>query len=91
MRIRIFKQCSESGSGKGSEQRILRYEIIDLQTNRSQVLLDSPATYASADVLWSPDSESLLLCGVYLPLDVKNQAEYYSRRSNKLSSKSNCP
>jgi len=69
--------------GKGVGTRILRYEIIDLQTNRSQVLLDSPATYASADVLWSPDSESLLLCGVYLPLDVKNQAEYYSRRSNK--------
>jgi hypothetical protein len=47
------------------------------------MLLDSPATYASADVLWSPDSKSLLLCGAYLPLDTEDQAELESRRSNK--------
>jgi hypothetical protein len=68
---------------KGTGTRILRYELIDLRTNRSEVLLDSPATYAPADVLWSPNSESLLLCGVYLPLDVEDQAELQSRRSNK--------
>jgi dipeptidyl aminopeptidase/acylaminoacyl peptidase len=68
---------------KGVGARILRYELIDLRTSRSEVLLDSPATYALADVLWSPDSKSLLLCGVYLPLDVEDQAELQSRRSNK--------
>jgi dipeptidyl aminopeptidase/acylaminoacyl peptidase len=68
---------------KGVETRILRYELIDLQTSRSEVLLDSPTTYAPADVLWSPDSKSLLLCGVYLPLDVEDQAELQSRRSYK--------
>jgi dipeptidyl aminopeptidase/acylaminoacyl peptidase len=68
---------------KGVGTRILRYELIDLRTGRSEVLLDSPATYAPADVVWSPDSKSLLLCGVYLPLDVKDQAELQSRRSNK--------
>ncbi|MGB7281332.1 MAG: hypothetical protein WBE13_03635 [Candidatus Acidiferrum sp.] len=68
---------------KGVGTRILRYELIDLRTRGSEVLLDSPATYASADVLWSPDSKSLLLCGVYLPLDVEGQAELQSRRSNK--------
>ena len=68
---------------KGVGTRILRYELIDLRTSRSEVLLDSPATYAPADVLWSPDSKSLLLCGVYLPLDVEDHAEVQSRRSNK--------
>ena len=68
---------------KGVGTRILRYELIDLRTSRSEVLLDSPASYAGADVLWSPDSKSLLLCGVYLPLDVEDQAELQSRRSNK--------
>ena len=67
---------------KGVGARILRYELIDLRTRRSEVLLDSPATYASPDVLWSPDSKSVLLCGVYLPLDVDDQAELQSRRSN---------
>ena len=68
---------------KGVRTRILRYELIDLRTSRSEVLLDSPATYARADVLWSPDSKSLLLCGVYLPLDRVDEAELQSRRSNK--------
>ena len=68
---------------KGVGTRVLRYELIDLRTSRSEVLLDSPASYARADVLWSPDSKSLLLCGVYLPLDVEDQAELQSRRSNK--------
>jgi len=68
---------------KGVGMRILRYELIDLRTTRSEVLLDSPATYAAGDVLWSPDSKSLLLCGVYLPLDVKDQAELQSRQSTK--------
>ncbi len=67
---------------KGVGTRLLRYELIDLRTSRSEVLLDSPATYASADVLWSPDSKSLLLCGVYLPLNVEDQAELQSRRSS---------
>ena len=68
---------------KGVATGTLRYELIDLRTGRSEVLMDSPATYASTDVLWSPDSKSLLLCGVYLPLDVEDQAELQSRRSNK--------
>ncbi len=68
---------------KGVGTRIPRYELIDLRTSRSEVLLDSPATYGSDDVLWSPDSKSLLLCGVYLPLDVGDQAELRLRRSNK--------
>jgi hypothetical protein len=68
---------------KGVGTRILCYELIDLRTRRSEILLDSPATYARGDVLWSPDSKSLLLCGAYLPLDVEDEAELQSRRSNK--------
>ena len=70
---------------KGAGTRILRYELIDLRTKSSEVLLDSPASYARADVLWSPNSKSLLLCGVYLPLDVEDQAELRARRSNKFT------
>jgi dipeptidyl aminopeptidase/acylaminoacyl peptidase len=68
---------------KRTGTRVPRYELIDLRTSRSEVLLDSPATYARADVLWSPDSKSLLLCGVYLPLNIEDEAELQSRRSNK--------
>jgi dipeptidyl aminopeptidase/acylaminoacyl peptidase len=68
---------------KGIPTRLLRYELIDTETGISKVLLDSPATYAPADVLWSPDSNSLLLCGVFLPLNVDDSAELGLRKSSK--------
>jgi dipeptidyl aminopeptidase/acylaminoacyl peptidase len=75
-----FRRKRAKGVGTG----ILRYELIDLRTSSSEVLLDSPAVSdVPGDVLWSPDSKSLLLCGVYLPLDVEDQAELQSRRWTK--------
>lgn len=68
---------------KGQPSRILRYELIDLRTRKSSVLLNSPTTYASSDVLWAPDSKSLLLCGIWLPLDVRDPVEMEKRRTKK--------
>lgn len=68
---------------KGQPSRILHYELIDLRNGRSHVLLDSPATYSSSDVLWAPDSNSLLLCGTYLPLDIQDPVEIERRSSKK--------
>jgi hypothetical protein len=80
---RDIRAVSRLKSVKGVATGALRYELIDLRTGGSEVLLDSPAAYTSTDVLWSPDSRSLLLCGVYLPLDVEDQVELQSRRSKK--------
>jgi dipeptidyl aminopeptidase/acylaminoacyl peptidase len=68
---------------KGQPSRILHYELIDLRTGKSSVLLDSPTTYSTSDVLWAPDSKSLLLCGTYLPLDVNDPAELEQRRAKR--------
>lgn len=68
---------------KGQPSRILHYELIDLRNGRSSALLDSPTTYSSSDVLWAPDSKSLLLCGTYLPLDVSDPVELEQRRFKK--------
>ncbi len=67
----------------GSPTRILHYELIDTRTGQSEALLDSPTTYSSSDVLWSPDSRSLLLCGTYLPLAVTNPDELRVRKSTR--------
>lgn len=68
---------------KGSASGLLRYELIDTRTSKSEVLLNSPAPFASSDVLWSPDSQSVLLCGVYLPLDVGDSVELRRRQSTR--------
>jgi len=66
---------------KGISTGVLRYELVDTRTGRSDVLLDSPAD--SSSDLWSPDSNSVLLCGAYIPLDVANPVELQARRSRK--------
>jgi dipeptidyl aminopeptidase/acylaminoacyl peptidase len=67
----------------GHATRILHYELIDVGTGKSEWLLDAPAVYAYSDVLWSPDSRSLLLCGTYLPLNVQEPAELQARRTSR--------
>jgi dipeptidyl aminopeptidase/acylaminoacyl peptidase len=67
----------------GHPTRILHYELINVRTGRSEALLNAPASYSSSDVLWSPDSKSLLLCGTYLPLDAVDPAELHARRTSK--------
>lgn len=68
---------------KGSTTLVMRYELIDVRTGRSEFLLDSPAPFLSSDVIWSPDSRSVLLCGTHLPFDVVDPVEFEERRSEK--------
>lgn len=70
------------GFQKTSSSGIMQYELVDTQSGRVRRPLDSPAGYCPSP-LWSSDSQSLLLCGVYLPLDVKNPREFEERRSKK--------
>jgi dipeptidyl aminopeptidase/acylaminoacyl peptidase len=76
----IYQRLLQHPLPEGMPSRILRYEAVDTGTGKSVVLLNSPASYSQADVLWSPDSNSVLLCGVYLPLDVAEEGELRARR-----------
>jgi dipeptidyl aminopeptidase/acylaminoacyl peptidase len=70
------------GFRKGSPTGIMEYELIDLGSGKTERLLSSPAGYCPS-ILWSPDSKSLILCGVYLPLDVNDPLEFQVRLSQK--------
>jgi dipeptidyl aminopeptidase/acylaminoacyl peptidase len=52
----------------GAVSWVFRYGLIDLDTGRSRILLDSPIGYSESKVLWSSDSGSVVLSGIYLPL-----------------------
>jgi dipeptidyl aminopeptidase/acylaminoacyl peptidase len=68
---------------KGFRTGILRYQLMDIRTHRTQALIDAPTTYAS-EVLWAPDSRSLVVCGTYLSLNVKDPAELAARRAHSV-------
>jgi dipeptidyl aminopeptidase/acylaminoacyl peptidase len=76
----IVQQVFRRTLPRGFPTGMLHFELVDTRTGRSEVLLNSPASYQISDVLWSPDSQSVLLCGVFLPLsDVKMEAESQRR------------
>jgi dipeptidyl aminopeptidase/acylaminoacyl peptidase len=70
-------------AGPLSDTRILHYELIDTRTGKAETLLDAPTTYRSGDVLWAPDSKSLILSGTYLPLDRAESSASEIRKSTR--------
>jgi dipeptidyl aminopeptidase/acylaminoacyl peptidase len=68
-------------AGPVSDTRILHYELIDTRTGKAEALLDAPTTYRCGDVLWAPDSQSVILSGTYLPLDLAGSSASEIRKS----------
>ena len=66
---------------KGSPTSFIdRYELIDIQESSSRFLLDSPVG-ALSEVAWSPNSQSVIVTGAFLPLDVQDPTELAARQS----------
>jgi hypothetical protein len=60
-----------------------RYELIDTRTDASRFLLDAPVSaLTQSELTWSPDSRSVIVTGVYLPLDISDPHELAARRSH---------
>jgi dipeptidyl aminopeptidase/acylaminoacyl peptidase len=66
---------------KSVRSDVMRYEVIDIQTNKARVLIDAPVGYEESRVSWSPDSQSAVLTGVHLPLEAHDAEERASRRT----------
>jgi len=66
---------------KGSRTLFDHYELVDLSAGTSSTLLDSPIGFRGSEVVWSPDSHSVVLTGVFLPLNVQDAGERRTRLS----------
>jgi dipeptidyl aminopeptidase/acylaminoacyl peptidase len=53
----------------GSLSWVFRYVVIDTESGKGRILLDAPVSYHGSEVVWSRDSKSLILTGVFLPID----------------------
>ncbi len=65
----------------GQYSTLRRYVLISTTTGESRVLLDSPRRQAGSDVAWSPDSHSVAISGIYLPLQNTHGEERKTRQS----------
>jgi len=66
----------------GSHTNIYQYELVDTATGTSQVLFDAPISSLASEMAWSPDSKSVVISDVYLPLNVDDPAERALRRAH---------
>jgi hypothetical protein len=78
-----FLQSSMHQSGPlGAHTGILQYELVDTITGDSQVLFDAPISSFGSEMAWSPDSRSVVVSDVYLPLNVDDPAELALRKAH---------
>lgn len=66
----------------GLPTEIAQYELIDIKTRKNQVLLDSPVSYYGSEVAWLPDSQSVVLTGMHLPLNGTDPVERTAREKS---------
>jgi hypothetical protein len=66
----------------GGHTSILQYQLVDTLTGASQLLLDAPIAILGSEMAWSPDSKSVVVSDVYLPLDVPDPAERARRKAH---------
>jgi dipeptidyl aminopeptidase/acylaminoacyl peptidase len=68
----------------GDSPLLYQYSLIDLRTGQTAALLNAPLGDDVPEILWSKDSHSVVVSGVYLPLNVADATERQLRQSKKM-------
>jgi dipeptidyl aminopeptidase/acylaminoacyl peptidase len=68
---------------QGSGSYVGQYELVNMTTRESQVLVDAPigADYGS-DMIWATDSKSVVVSNIHLPLNVEDGPELALRKAH---------
>jgi hypothetical protein len=78
----FLKVATRHPATSGGHTGIFQYVLVDTITGASQVLVDSPIPAAGSETAWSPDSKSIVVSDVYLPLNVEDPAELTLRKAH---------
>lgn len=64
----------------GTRSNVRRYMLLDNRTLEFTPLLNTPISFSGNGFAWAKDGNSVVLSGVYLPLDVADPAEREARQ-----------
>ena len=78
----FLKMKTRHTAPNGGHTSIFQYELVDTITGASQVLFDAPIPSFGSEMAWSPDSKSVVVSDVYLPLNVDDPAERALRKAH---------
>jgi hypothetical protein len=65
----------------GQTSWLNRFELVDISTGESRILIDSPLGVYGSDVAWSPDSRSVVITSTFLPLQNIQGVEREQRKA----------
>jgi dipeptidyl aminopeptidase/acylaminoacyl peptidase len=77
---RWIKEEVDEGRADGA---LYEFELIDTQSGSARVLLNSPTGLAHSEIVWSPNSDFVVISGTYLPLSVPDSTERTLRCTNR--------
>jgi dipeptidyl aminopeptidase/acylaminoacyl peptidase len=79
----FLKPSRYPASASGARTSIFQYELVDLATGTSRLLLDGPIPPAGgSEMAWSRDSESVVVSDMYLPLNTDDAAQHARRKAH---------
>ena len=62
---------------------VYQYELIDMNSGAAAVLLDAPIGQGHTEMMWSPDGRSVVVSGIYLPLNISDVLQKITRQSHR--------
>lgn len=86
--LRLTTRADSSAQG---HPLIFRYEVVDTKTGQTQALMDAPINRGHAGIAWSPDSRSIVMSEIYLPLTGCDEHDRVLRQSQKFVAEVNIP
>jgi WD40 repeat protein len=67
----------------GASTLMFQYELVDIRAGRGRPLLDAPIPLKETwEIAWSPDSQSVVVADMYLPLNIGDSAERSRRKTH---------
>jgi dipeptidyl aminopeptidase/acylaminoacyl peptidase len=79
---KLLQVLTRKQARQGDHTSIYQYELVNTITGASQVLFDGPIAGFGSEMAWSPDSKSVVVSDVYLPLNVEDPAERALRKTH---------
>src|SRR5208337_870428 len=67
---------------EGRRSNVTRYLLLDMSSGKISPLLNAPISWFNNGLIWAKDGGSLMLSGIYLPLDVADPAEREAREKH---------
>jgi hypothetical protein len=79
-----YLKASRQPSEPGAVTSIYQYELVDTRTGRGRLLFDGPISSlgGGSEVAWSPDSQSVVVSSMYLPLSIDDATERAVRKTH---------